>query len=315
MIDIVGDLLALKQQRERDYISIPDFIEDIKKKGSANFYYEVANWLLAKLYNNNPSNFDFRISLDYDNWAYENEIDVYTLPDSLYEEPEKCSDNIFFQILYQLAPREDHTIFETVTDILGVDFSNYYLNRNQIYRYLNIADEDKDNGSIEKNQIQEKTLTLAMALTKTDEFVKNTDINKSPVGTAERVVFEETIKDKNERIADLEKQLADTKKQLADIQSHPIKQSAVDCGRFSIYGHTSEPLEIIFDLCKQISEKCDPDNPHSYPSKADIEKYLKQYYTDSKKLSESIYQVVTSDRVKSKGKKPEDVETFQGFSK
>ncbi|WP_439257630.1 hypothetical protein [Lonepinella sp. BR2271] len=274
MIDIKGDLLALKQQRERDYISIPDFIEDIKKKGSANFYYEVANWLLAKLYNNNPDNFDLRTSQDCYNWACENEIAVYTLPDSLYKEPEKCLINIFFNALSKLEYNQNELIFSTLYELLGSDYYDYYLKRDQIYSYLNIADEDKDNDSVEKNQIQEKIMTLSWALTKTDEFVKNTDINKSPVGTAERFVFEQTIKNKNERIAELEKQLADLQNSTAPTtETETINQSVVNNNEFFIYGHSSELLEILMKACKEFWQ-----NYQTPPKNSVIESWIEANY-------------------------------------
>lgn len=99
---------------------------------------------------------------------------------------------------------------------------------------------------------------------------------------------------------------------MTELEQKP-QQSAVDYVYHSIYGHSSENFEIIFKVSKIIAEKCDPDNPHSYPTKAQITKYVKQYFNDSEKLCEAIYQVVIPEKVKTRGKPPEGVETFKGF--
>lgn len=91
------------------------------------------------------------------------------------------------------------------------------------------------------------------------------------------------------------------------------KVANVDCEKLTIYGHFSENFEIIFDISKRISENCDIDNPHSYPTKEQIKEYVKRKYSDSYKLAESIYQIVTPEKVKNRGKTPKGVDTFQGF--
>lgn len=113
----------------------------------------------------------------------------------------------------------------------------------------------------------------------------------------------------NER---LKAELKAQQDRMAELEQKP-QQSAVDYGYHSIYGHSSENFEIIFKVSKIIAEKCDPDNPHSYPTKAQITKYVKQYFNDSEKLCEAIYQVVIPEKVKMRGKPPEGVETFKSF--
>lgn len=125
-----------------------------------------------------------------------------------------------------------------------------------------------------------------------EEKAKNTQLQ------AENERLKAELKTQQDRMAELEQKL---------------QQSAVDYGYHSIYGHSSENFEIIFKVSKIIAEKCDPDNPHSYPTKAQITKYVKQYFNDSEKLCEAIYQVVIPEKVKMRGKPPEGVETFKSF--
>ena len=82
----------------------------------------------------------------------------------------------------------------------------------------------------------------------------------------------------------------------------------------SIYGHSSENLELVFRLSKVIAKECDIDNPHSYPTKKDFEDYIKKYYSDSLKLCEAFYQILIPNKVKNRGRTPKGVDTFKGFT-
>lgn len=99
----------------------------------------------------------------------------------------------------------------------------------------------------------------------------------------------------------------------AELEKQPQKQSAINYDEFSIYGHTSENLEIIFKIAKKIADECDPDNFHSYPTKEQISEYVKRYFSDNDKLCESVYQIIIPDKVKTRGKPPKGVDTFKGF--
>jgi hypothetical protein len=70
---------------------------------------------------------------------------------------------------------------------------------------------------------------------------------------------------------------------------------------------------MLFTVAKKIADRCVPDNPHSYPTKEQLTEYIKKYYSDSTKLCEAIYQIVIPEKVKTRGRPPEGVETFKGF--
>lgn len=109
------------------------------------------------------------------------------------------------------------------------------------------------------------------------------------------------------------KEITELKAEIENLKKPETDQSAINYDEYSIYGHTSENLAMLFTLANKISNKCDPDNPHSYPEKDDYIEYIKKYYSDSAKLSEAFYQILTPNNVKSKGRKPQGVETFKGF--
>lgn len=119
-----------------------------------------------------------------------------------------------------------------------------------------------------------------------------------------------TILQQSEEIKRLQAENAELKAQL---KKNEQQQSSINYDKFSIHGHTSENLQFAFKLAKIIAEKCDPDNPHSYPTKEDFEEYVKKYYSDSSKLAVAFYQILTPEKVKTRGKTPIGVDTFQGF--
>ena len=119
-----------------------------------------------------------------------------------------------------------------------------------------------------------------------------------------------TILQQSEEIKRLQAENAELKAQL---KKNEQQQSSINYDKFSIHGHTSENLQFAFKLAKIIAEKCDPDNPHSYPTKEDFEEYVKKYYSDSSKLAVAFYQILTPEKVKTRGKTPIGVDTFQGL--
>ena len=120
-----------------------------------------------------------------------------------------------------------------------------------------------------------------------------------------------TILQQSEEIKRLQAENAELKAQLN--KNTQQQQNSINYDKCSIHGHTSENLQFAFKLAKLIAEKCDPDNPHSYPTKEDFEEYVKKYYSDSSKLAVAFYQILTPEKVKTRGKTPIGVDTFQGF--
>lgn len=136
------------------------------------------------------------------------------------------------------------------------------------------------------------------------------------------VTFENEPLDKNHletRNAQLEQEIARLQAEITELKAQPpqavenVVDTAVDYNNFTIYGHTSENLEMLFTVAKKIADRCVPDNPHSYPTKEQLTEYIKKYYSDSTKLCEAIYQIVIPEKVKTRGRPPEGVETFKGF--
>lgn len=109
------------------------------------------------------------------------------------------------------------------------------------------------------------------------------------------------------------KEITELKDEIENLKKPETAQSVVNYNEFSIYGHTSENIKIAFEIIKKISEKCDPENPHSYPKKDDFIEYIRKYFTDNNSLAQSLYQIIMPEKVKGKGCPPKGVETFQGF--
>ncbi|HHF0500406.1 TPA: hypothetical protein ACSJ9Y_001523 [Haemophilus influenzae] len=154
-----------------------------------------------------------------------------------------------------------------------------------------------------------KPLEVARDNSQIIELKDRSDLSINSTELQEEKAKNTLLQTENER---LKAELKAQQDRMTELEQKP-QQSAVDYGYHSIYGHSSENFEIIFKVSKIIAEKCDPDNPHSYPTKAQITKYVKQYFNDSEKLCEAIYQVVIPEKVKTRGKPPEGVETFKGF--
>lgn len=109
------------------------------------------------------------------------------------------------------------------------------------------------------------------------------------------------------------KEITELKTEIENLKKPEMAQSIVNYDEFSIYGHTSENIKIAFEIIKKISEKCDPENPHSYPKKDDFIEYIRKYFTDNNSLAQSLYKIIIPEKVKGKGCPPKGVETFQGF--
>lgn len=85
-----------------------------------------------------------------------------------------------------------------------------------------------------------------MALTKTEEFIKNTDINKSPVGTAERLAFEDSIADLSTQLQQATTKIMELEKQLKQAQSSQFEQD--EQREDEPQGRISKPQRALFSL-------------------------------------------------------------------
>ena len=134
--------------------------------------------------------------------------------------------------------------------------------------------------------------------------------------TIESKINESSLNTVDDRDLTIKQLIAENNKLKAEIAELKKQQSSqlLNSNNFSIYGHTSENLELVFKISKIIAEKCDIDNPHSYPTKRDFEEYIKRYHSDSLKLCEAFYQILIPNKVKNRGRTPKGVDTFKGFT-
>ncbi|AIZ78671.1 MULTISPECIES: hypothetical protein [Actinobacillus] len=131
--------------------------------------------------------------------------------------------------------------------------------------------------------------------------------------TAELERLNSIIKQKNEEIAQLKTENLSKPDTQAVENGGNVANIPVNHDDFSIYGHSSENLKLLFEMTKKIAAKCDPENVYSYPKKEDFINYVRKYLTDNQKLAESLYQIIIPEKVKIRGNTPKGVNTFQGF--
>lgn len=290
MIDIQEDLKRIKEKWNNTYISIYDLFSYLKASNKQLSAKEIAEYLLIKLdkfnldsinKNDYPDFFKDKRFLDLEDkneFVKKYGFPCYRKKDNFQAEIYYSNPDLFFDFLrnikYSFMLLPDT---EVILDEYGMEKA-----------YAN-------NAYIERHRIKQALENLNQEV--------SYDFSQSSTENALRQA-QETIEKQAKRIAELEA------KNLTKLQP---PESAVDCDKYSIYGHTSENIEMLFHLCEKISNLCDPDNPHSYPDKKEIEEYIKKYHSDSSKLAEAIYQVITPNKVKQRGRKPNGVDTFKGF--
>ncbi|WP_045414462.1 hypothetical protein [Rodentibacter pneumotropicus] len=67
--------------------------------------------------------------------------------------------------------------------------------------------------------MQKQIQSVPVALTKAEEFIKNIDIDKSPTGTAERLIYQEKLTEKDSIIEELQAKITELENQLQAQQS------------------------------------------------------------------------------------------------
>ena len=167
----------------------------------------------------------------------------------------------------------------------NADFDGYYLYKNEVTSLLDIPSE-----------LLDKNLS---PISKSDTITNNN--NPDEIARLNAIIEQQA------------KEITELKDEIENLKKPETAQSVVNYDEFSIYGHTSENIKIAFEIIKKISEKCDPENPHSYPKKDDFIEYIRKYFTDNNSLAQSLYQIIMPEKVKGKGCPPKGVETFQGF--
>ena len=190
MIDIQGELLQIKQQREQKYISITELLDFIKKYNPNSSFQDIATYLLVKLAPNDIRKTDEDIWGDeqYDFWQEQNGIAVFNIPKSIDEKETYIHPNFFFEALETVRDNPEGVSF--YEDWEFTEEARIYLKKGQQDIYI-------DRARIEK-------LLSIDTLTQHEQY-KPTEINYTHNERAE-------INKLNARITELENTHIDTEK-------------------------------------------------------------------------------------------------------
>ena len=158
MIDIQGDLLQIKQQREQTYISIVELLGFLKKQSPNSSFKDIAKWLLVKLEFNDSRNVDLFSCTDHENWEYEYEIPNFCVPLEIEDKPVELPSSSFFDALREIG---DVPLFGrgiSSYDYLPIDKSDIFLERSRIEKFLGFSTINNASNEIfiEKNCAIEK---------------------------------------------------------------------------------------------------------------------------------------------------------------
>ncbi|WP_118856577.1 hypothetical protein [Haemophilus haemolyticus] len=158
MIDIQGDLLQIKQQREQTYISIVELLDFLKKQSPNSSFKDIAKWLLVKLELNDSRNVDLFSCTDHENWEYEYEIPNFCVPLEIEDKPVELPSSSFFDALREIG---DVPLFGrgiSSYDYLPIDKSDIFLERSRIEKFLGFSTINNASNEIfiEKNCAIEK---------------------------------------------------------------------------------------------------------------------------------------------------------------
>ncbi|MFU2048124.1 hypothetical protein [Avibacterium gallinarum] len=217
MINVSEKLLEIKKERELNYISLIELVELLKSTSQTSTYPEIACFLNVSFAKCNPNNADENLwgQEAFDEWYSKNGIAIFELPKSLAEPPRFLYWSLLFDALKEGEEGQHYLEQEfispdfedTAKDLFSEKYHNISMERRRVDELLSIDTYSLKKAEIEKELYSDKQTLLAMAMTKTDEFVQNTDINKSPVGLAESVFYESQIENKDSYIKELEAQI------------------------------------------------------------------------------------------------------------
>ncbi|WP_075321213.1 hypothetical protein [Histophilus somni] len=244
MFDVTSELIAIRKQREQDFISISELLEFIKKHNPQACYSEIATLLLIKLEPHDIRKTDDELWGDeaFECWESEHGIKTYIITEDISNKPQSICGSEFFSVLEEIKTDKQALIFDdtcTAKDYLTDYQNNIFIDRKQIENILGISTLDKE--ALNNKYQNEIKLAVGMALTRTEEFVRNTDINKSPVGLAERLVMLQQIAELHAHIAELEKQLEQAKRAESAVKSDDVLTQPKQ-------GRISQPQRDLFSL-------------------------------------------------------------------
>ena len=227
MIDIKSELLAIEKKREQDFISIIELLDFLKEHNPNASLPEIATYLLIKLepHDIRKTNEELWGNEAFEIWDEQHGIGTYKMPKSISDNPIPRLTSYFITALETVRDNEPDPLWDNPTAgaFLREEQKDLFIDRKQIETILGIDTLDKE--ALNKKYRNEEYVAVAMALTKTDEFVKNTDINKSPVGLAERLVMQQEINQKSDQITQLQARIAELEKELADKTITPQEET------------------------------------------------------------------------------------------
>lgn len=213
----------------------------------------------------------------------------------------------------KMVDNEDYKNIELLAEILkNLAFSG-------IFKEIEIGQDDYFNEAVEYIESIAAIELKQWALDNDYNWLEENNLLKEEIvlSVSEEIkTCENIIKSTATENEALKDEITRLKAEIAELKAHPpqaVVNDTVDYNNFTIYGHTSENLKMLFTVAKKIANKCDPDNPHSYPTKEQLTEYIKAYHSDNNKLCEAIYQIVIPEKVKTRGRPPEGVETFESF--
>ncbi|HHW7520484.1 TPA: hypothetical protein ACU18R_002224 [Mannheimia haemolytica] len=251
MIDIKSELLSIEQQRKQQYISLIELLSFLKKHNPNSDFQEIATYLLTKLTPNDVRKTDEELwgNEDFENWCDINGISTYRISKKIDEIPKSIHQTYFFEALewvrdnfldnYWLKDNE-----KEVTNYIKESDQDIFIDRKRIDELLGVSTLNIQNLTQEK--VKRQTINVGMALTKTEDFIKNTDINKSPVGTAERLAFEDSIADLSAQLQQATTKIMELEKQLKQAQSSQFEQD--EQREDEPQGRISKPQRALFSL-------------------------------------------------------------------
>lgn len=260
MLDIKGKLLSIERERKQKYINIIDFFDFIKKRDEEVSFFEVAQYLYIELEPYDPPrNQEYFNAVSYWQWCEENEIKLYRVPKSISQPIIETNEVSFFYILEMMM---DEIPFNngSSSDYIDGKYHDLFLDRERMQELLKIEFSNQNTlNNDDKERIEKETFLRSCQLSKTEEFAKNTDINKSPIGTAERLSYQNLLNEKNSEIARLQVEIAELKAQ--------PPQAVENIERYNSRERNTH-LQIIGGLVEQLSKTGSKfrkkDNPNYY---------------------------------------------------
>lgn len=206
MLDIKGKLLSIEQERKQKYINIIDFFDFIKRQDEEVNFSEIAQYLYIELEFYDPQRVqeDFN-SVNYWRWYEENGIKLYVVPKSISQPVSETNEVSFFYILEMIMDEIPFDNNGSSSDYIEGKYHDLFLDRERMQELLKIEFSDQNTlNNDDKERVEKETFLRSCQLSKTEEFAKNTDINKRPIGTAERLSYQNLLNEKNSEIARLQ---------------------------------------------------------------------------------------------------------------